>query len=423
MAITKDAFENYVKQRESNELKEKLKDRKKYKHHRVFDPPPELHEDPSDTLGNNTYIPLNKSEQTENERYTNHKQTGDERYTQHEQMDNKRETNSIQTDNKLDTIGKQIENKTETNGQQTVYKKAKTNTLSSLVGIQKKVIFALFEACSNINSNVTHEITLEYLASRVDETKNTMKTTIYRLKSKGCITLHEYKNGRAGWSKYKLDDDLYYEILNSFNNDYINEQDKRVDIEWLTKDPSSSNNYINNTTTNNQSDKLPEEWNNIVFDALSDIGFSKTQIKQLYNLNTTTPEIVQESINHFAFGIKYNDLQNKYSKPLNVLMGVLRKGEGWIEPNYKSPKEIAQEQFLEQKKKERERIKQLEKEAFDLAFQEWQDQLSESEAIEIGGTKPEYKKQRMITPEDRLQEHFKKHIWPEKKHEYLVSSG
>jgi len=44
-----------------------------------------------------------------------------------------------------------------------------------------------------------------------------------------------------------------------------------------------------------------------------------------------TPQIVQESINQFSFGFNHNSQIKKYANPLLVFMGVLRKGEAWIE--------------------------------------------------------------------------------------------
>jgi len=154
----------------------------------------------------------------------------------------------------------------------------------------------------------------------------------------------------------------------------------------------------------------------IDYDSLSHIGFTKTQIKQLIEKND--PTVVQESINHFAFGLEHNQKFQKYEDPLNVLMGVLRKGQGWFEKDYRSPKEIAQQHLLEIKKAEIERKRELEESTYKLAMMEWQQSLSEADIENIA---PRKKVSGDIMPTSaKLGLYFKEHIWPELKVEYLV---
>ena len=88
---------------------------------------------------------------------------------------------------------------------------------------------------------------------------------------------------------------------------------------------SSSNSYNINTTT-----VLPEEWEQIDITQLISIGFSKTQLLQLFQKQLNTPDVIQESIYHFAFCLENNPKAKAYSDPLNVLMGVLRKSGAWL---------------------------------------------------------------------------------------------
>ena len=52
-------------------------------------------------------------------------------------------------------------------------------------------------------------------------------------------------------------------------------------------------------------------------------GFKKAHLLQLKNVNI--PEVVQESINHFAFALQHNEKVKTYQTPLNVFMSVLKK--------------------------------------------------------------------------------------------------
>ncbi len=60
-------------------------------------------------------------------------------------------------------------------------------------------------------------------------------------------------------------------------------------------------------------------------------------------------------------------------------MGILRKGGGWYEKDYKSPKELTMEKIIERKRAERERIKQLEEKLFLTALEEWKETKNEAE--------------------------------------------
>ncbi len=171
------------------------------------------------------------------------------------------------------------------------------------------------------------------------------------------------------------------------------------------------------TTSNNRG--LPEEWEQINFEPLREFGFSSTQLKQLHSKSLNTPEVIQESINHFAFGIEHNPKVKKYPEPLNVLMGVLRKGLIWTEKDYQSPQEIAQIQLLERKRSEYERIKQLEKKAYALALEEWQETLTTEQREKIA---PSKKGRGDVTPQPvKLSLYFRENLWEEKKKEYLVT--
>lgn len=139
---------------------------------------------------------------------------------------------------------------------------------------------------------------------------------------------------------------------------------------------------------------------------------------QLYSKNLNIPEAIQESINHFAFAIENNDKVKLYAEPLNVLMGVLRKGGIWFEKNYRSPREVAQQQLIEQKKAEIERKAILAQEAFKIALAEWQEQLTSDDLEKIA---PNKKSIGDITPQSaKLSLYFKENVWPQIKSEYFL---
>lgn len=284
--------------------------------------------------------------------------------------DNKVGTNWEQTGNKLDTKWEQTEDDKTKNWQQsdikTDNKLVTRKSLANLVGAQRDIIIFISQECRKKLSPITDPMTIEYIASSINRANGTVKTSIGRLIAKHCLTRIRYKNGRGGWSQYEIPLALYDDAI-AF------ETDNKLVSKPITNAPSSSI-YNKNTTTS-----LPEDWKRINFDLLLHIGFSETQLQQLNNRNMTSPEIVQDAINRFAYSLEHSDKVKAYPDPLNVLMGVLLKGQRWIESNYISPKDLALRQMFEERHKQKELQNAMIKELVDLEFPDWCKKLTKDE--------------------------------------------
>jgi hypothetical protein len=151
-------------------------------------------------------------------------------------------------------------------------------------------------------------------------------------------------------------------------------------------------------------------WDSIDPSSLEDIGFGRRQLSQLQN-GELSPEIIQDSINAFAFDLKHNGMQDKIkSNPLNFFMGILRNNQPYAAPsNYQDPKMMAMKAYLEQKKVMRDEKKRMEEEMFQLAFEDWSDELDDAQCEAII---PEARYREYPMKEGFLKEHFRKEIWP-----------
>jgi hypothetical protein len=284
--------------------------------------------------------------------------------------------------------GVKLESQLESKWSQTGVKvESKQPNYSSLVGLQRAIIFLIYSECQKARSKVTNPLTVEHIKDAINCKKSSIKAAIRRLERKHCISRVAYKNGKGGWSKYTIPDLLFHEMLHL-------ETGVKVESKWsqsgvkveskVESTPVSSSSYINNKNTTTNGNELPEEWRNINLDPLQDIGFSEKHLRQIFNLNL--PDVVEESIKHFAFGLLNNPNAKQYTNPINVIMGVLRKGQAWVENNYKSPQEIAQQELASRKKAEAERLAKLAQEIYDAEFKIWENGLSAEEikAIEFG---------------------------------------
>jgi hypothetical protein len=93
---------------------------------------------------------------------------------------------------------------------------------------------------------------------------------------------------------------------------------------------------------------------------LKAFGFTDTHIGQIILSGKTTQKILQESINYFAFELSDPKRREQINSPVSYFTKVMRTGGAWAQPNgYKSATEIFMEKFLDQKKKEKERINKM----------------------------------------------------------------
>jgi hypothetical protein len=270
---------------------------------------------------------------------------------------------------------------------------------SSLYGVQKKIILFLYACSESYNYKHTEPLTTPAIASSSAVNLSSIKTSLQRLKAKEYISVKEVKKGRGGWTKYKIKNSIIKEIAqynNSNNNNYITnitieEDELKNNSKNKNKNnnlseskfkldqnnfKNTNNNYLKenktdfSNLTSHQSkstapsiaepesknkkltyDQLPEEWQNINYHLIEDLHFKPHHLITLYKLNALDPETIDESIRHFAYGIKHNpDNYKKYTDPLKVFYESLRKGRPWTESTYKSTKEIATEELIRQKK-------------------------------------------------------------------------
>lgn len=378
MALKKGVFQDYIKKQESSELKELIEKKKQqqYTHNKVFSNPsfntsqPEQNKNLKQTAVKTHNKPQSKLEtnHTQNPQQTTDKNTalkGSEKQT-----------------------GDKVYSKPTTNGKQTSNDLSKDITFANLSGLQRDIVLTLYENCQILGGRVTQELSLEYLSKKTKGKKLSIKTSILRLKHKNYVKQVGFKNGRGGWTKYELHKQLHADIIHYYmysnktlNGEQTSDKLHSQPIAQPTSSASSSNSNINNTTTICSLTELDNNWKMINTEPLKDIGFSLNNLRQLINLNNVS--VVQDSIYKFAYTLKHNQKAQSYKNPLNVIMGVLRKGEAWSEPNYESPQDRALRELYERKKTESEKRNQMRRELGDLMYPDWKQKLTPDEILTI----------------------------------------
>jgi predicted DNA-binding transcriptional regulator len=259
----------------------------------------------------------------------------------------------------------------------------------------------LYELTQSTGDNYeTPRVKLRDMMLHICISKDSARTALRFLLKKKFIERIEFQAGHLGWSRYQLNEKICNELEKAISNGSI----KPFEI---------AKNKVIETSMSSIADLL-DPWEDVDTSPLEFIGFNKKHLLQIKN--KTSPDVAQESINHFAYSLKYNTKTKEYPNPLATLIAVLKRGEFWLEPNYRSPQELAQLKIIEVKKAEIERKRAIEEELFKIAFDEWQHALSKEE---INALAPDGRKKGDLTPPTaKLSLYFKDQIWPKKREEY-----
>jgi len=307
-----------------------------------------------------------------NKQVTNRKQPGNKQVTKTKQRGNNEITTREQPGNELDNVTGNTEKLA-----------FLVESIKKLAGIQKNIFFYVINVCAARGTLETGNLLSSDLAMAANCSIGSAKTSLIRLIEKALIMRLQGKASRGGHMQLGITKEIQAASIQAqrvlFNPFKISRIDNITGNELGNTGYSSSSIYKNTTTTT----VLPDEWKKIHFDNLQPIGFSETQLQQLYESPMTTPEIVQDAIHRFAYSLTHSDKVRAYTDPLNVLMGVLRKGQRWNEPNYLSPKELALRELLAEKRAQKEKRDAMLKELLELEFPEWKKKLTEAEIKDI----------------------------------------
>ena len=272
---------------------------------------------------------------------------------------------------------------------------------------EKELIDFIFMHCHAEGSRESPAIQTNDIIKHLNISPERLRNLIFRINGKTGVNCKMIKSGKNACRVFEFKKNLYQALIEEKNKHKIN-------ILNVVSNPLATN-YVSSNINNKTITNFPEIWQKINFEPLAEIGFSETQLRQLYEKNLD-PEIIQQSIYHFAWGLENNPIiLEKYKDPLNTLMGVLRKGGVWIETNYESPEVLALRQLLETKKREKEQREKLVREMAELEFPEWRESLT---LEEIKNHLPEkianYKNPPEETVELYLKEAFIKKVFPER---------
>ncbi len=302
-------------------------------------------------------------------------------------------------------------------------------TLCSTCGYQNEIMRHITKHIKSLpEKTYSVDISIEILSKKINADKESTRVSLKRLQKKKILIRMKGERGRHGLTKFiipefvvkkcfSIFDDIPFDI-NDIGNKYGN---KYGNSEIHT----SSSSFINTTTTEmTESTITCDELKNIDIEPLGEIGFSTQHLSQLTSQKKLSTDVIQESINAFAFDLKENGKAKSIKGlPLNFFMGVLGKGKPYLPPpNYESPEDRDIRLYIE-RKKELEKVRlEREEELLRLACGEWVESLTEEEKQAVmseDAKKSSVQGFKMAS----LRTYFKENLWTHKRAEFLGSVG
>ncbi len=303
----------------------------------------------------------------------------------------------------------------------------KKYSISHLVGLQKKVLFSLFQLCRNNNANFTKDISGGELALICETSMYNAQNAVKELIKKHLLFRREFKAGRGGYTKYEIDQDTYLEIFEYLKaNDPILEKTQRKPREQsrenLEKVPSSK--LVSNNNTNFLTREEEPILQNSSFDVssidvsrLGQYGITRKQIQDIQNqkLIFTTFQL-QDFVERFeVYASDPKNISGIRSVPgMFVKMAQLAAdGKDPLIGVETETDRLIREQ-LERIKKQREDRLEKENELRELEFETWVELLDENERDQLvppnGILKAGSQSQKIM-----LKNHFIEMVWPKVK--------
>ena len=258
-------------------------------------------------------------------------------------------------------------------------------SLKNLRGNPLLIAQCLFELSKFDNGHITKNITQSEIMKILQLSRDSARTGIRFLLKNELIKRVDFQPGKAGWSKYKLKNDIFDELDGAYKKGAISPIKKTIEQKGSNSSSSSFINLKTTTTSSNPARELLEDWRQVEYSLLAHIGFTQTHLLHLSKLEVLEPSIVQDSIYHFAFDLKHNNKGSSIKgDPLNYFMGIVSKRGAYTAPsNYIDPVLEVMNSYHKTKEQSEKQKNEIEQKVQEIEFTTWSDNLSDSEIEEL----------------------------------------
>lgn len=242
----------------------------------------------------------------------------------------------------------------------------------------RRLLVYVYRSCQLSRDKESQELTMAAMAEACNLTIGTAQTTLKRMQTEKVLIKTEAKEGRGGWTRYFIPNELYHQIRHYLEDQGTNTKPvARVSDTFPKTSPG--------VPASLEETELPVDWANIDPTPLSEIGFHKKCVLQIYKAGKSNAEICQESIYRFKFALETKQVIVSKT-PMALFMGVmLREGvfnppKGYVNPRLRALQ--SQLQDIENTKKEEQKLL---KNILNAEYDAWKRSLSNDQREAITG--------------------------------------
>ncbi|MFM6930428.1 MAG: hypothetical protein ACKOX6_18335 [Bdellovibrio sp.] len=195
--------------------------------------------------------------------------------------------------------------------------------IESLIGLQRNALNYIFQSCLSNGSRISSSLAVENMALSLNTTAAAVRKAVQRLEhDKRFIERYDWKDGRGGWTKYEIFEDIYAQLV--FQTRAIHEPNlsqTRVKVEpelepQLRPNAPYSSSISLNINTNTIA--LPEN--------LKPFGISAPNLQKLIESGKNSHDVVQRSLDALSFDVG----KGKKGNLANILFGILNSGREYV---------------------------------------------------------------------------------------------
>jgi hypothetical protein len=284
-------------------------------------------------------------------------------------------------------------------------------SIFTLPKTQYSILEFIFENCQWNGSLITTQITIKEIVERTQLIRDTVVTSIKRLRSKLFIDKDSYKDGQAGWTKYQLSEIAYKEFL---DRDLMPIQRPQLSSQVSS---NSSSKLVSNNLNNTNYLTQPDEFESVSFLKLSEVGITKSILLDIRKNKWTISRFQLEShIERFSKWIlmpeKFKNIQNPRAIFCSNIKSIFESGIDpldWI----KTTTDLEVEKLLIERKTRIEAKKRQLEEAKSLDFEDWKLELSREECLKMV-PENDFLKYGTDTYDHLLKDYFFNNVWQKK---------
>ena len=360
------------------------------------------------------------------------KEPGSNQVQTEAKVGSKAESNKVQSGFKLGStretekrkVGSEVGSEVGLNPVQTGFKLGSNFQFHRLSPLQQKILIFFAQQCQLERSKITPPVKCALLAKSLEASVDGLKTATKRLLKSRTITIHEYMDGRAGWTRYELPEHVFKTlVLNKTGFDLGSNQvqtgfqvGSKVGSEVGSSLSSSSRNLLIKEPTPTQPvDALSQ----IDLSLVQPFGITASVLARCIELYPVLkPEQLEVLVFRFAEFAK--DPKNRVQNARGFFISLAEQASKGQVPldHIETPDERLMRSFIERQKKAQARRTDIERAAQEFECEAWLESLT-----------PEMKL--ILVPETAilkagtgahaaiLKSHFAEKVWPERRKEIL----